>query len=54
VILLWLVELFVLLLLGLIGFVFYAVYGGSKTSLANAVEGQVFNFTYEQPLHGDT
>ena len=35
------------------GFLFYAVYGGSRTSLANAVEGQVFNFTYEQPLHGD-
>ena len=34
------------------GFLFYAVYGGSRTSLANAVEGQVFNFTYEQPLHG--
>jgi len=33
-------------------FLFYAVYGGSRTSLANAVEGQVFNFTYEQPLHG--
>lgn len=36
-----------------VGFMFYAVYGGSRTSLANAVEGQVFNFTYEQPLHGD-
>jgi hypothetical protein len=33
-------------------FVFYSVYGGSKASLANAVEGQVFNFVYEQPLHG--
>jgi hypothetical protein len=37
----------------LVGFVFYAIYGGSKTSLANAAEGQVFNFTYEQPLNGD-
>jgi len=35
-----------------IGFVFYAVYGGSKASLANAQEGQVYNFVYEQPLHG--
>lgn len=34
------------------GFVFYSVYGGSRTSLANAVEGQVYNFVYEQPLHG--
>jgi hypothetical protein len=33
-------------------FVFYSVYGGSKASLANAVEGQVFNFVYQQPLHG--
>ena len=35
-----------------VGFVFYSVYGGSKSSLANAVEGQVYNFVYEQPLHG--
>ncbi len=35
-----------------VGFVFYSVYGGSKASLANAQEGQVFNFVYEQPLHG--
>ena len=33
-------------------FVFYSVYGGSKANLANAVEGQVFNFVYQQPLHG--
>ena len=33
-------------------FVFYSVYGGSKASLANAQEGQVFNFVYQQPLHG--
>jgi hypothetical protein len=35
-----------------VGFVFYSVYGGSKASLANAQEGQVYNFIYEQPLHG--
>jgi hypothetical protein len=35
-----------------LGFVFYSVYGGSKASLANAQEGQVYNFVYEQPLHG--
>ena len=36
----------------MVGFVVYSVYGGTKASLANAVEGQVFNFVYEQPLHG--
>ena len=36
----------------LVSFVFYSVYGGSKASLANAQEGQVFNFVYEQPLQG--
>jgi hypothetical protein len=36
----------------LIGFISYSVYGGTKASLANATEGQVFNFVYEQPLHG--
>jgi len=35
-----------------IAFLFNAVYGGSKANLANAAEGQVFNFVYEQPLHG--
>lgn len=35
-----------------VGFVLYAVYGGSKAVLANAQEGQVYNFVYEQPLHG--
>lgn len=35
-----------------VGFVFYSVYGGSKAILANAQEGQVYNFVYEQPLHG--
>jgi hypothetical protein len=36
----------------IVGFVFYSVYGGTKASLATATEGQVFNFVYEQPLHG--
>lgn len=35
-----------------VGFVFYSVYGGSKSSLANAQDGQVYNFVYNQPLHG--
>lgn len=36
----------------MVGFIFYSIYGGAKANLANAVEGQVFNFVYEQPLHG--
>ena len=36
----------------LLVFGFYSVYVGSKASLANAQEGQIFNFVYEQPLHG--
>jgi hypothetical protein len=36
----------------IVGFVFYSVYGGTKASLATATEGQVYNFVYEQPLHG--
>jgi hypothetical protein len=35
-----------------VAFAFYSIYGGSKASLANAQEGQVFNFVYEQPLNG--
>jgi hypothetical protein len=31
----------------------YARYGGSKGSLANAKVGEVYNFEYEQPYHGD-
>lgn len=38
---------------GFAGFLLYAIYGGSRTSLANAKVGDVFNFTYEQPLKGD-
>lgn len=45
--------IFAVVAAALTGFLFYAIYGGRSTSLANAVEGQVFNFTYEQPLHGD-
>jgi len=31
----------------------YAVYGGSHASLSNAKVGEVYNFEYEQPLHGE-
>lgn len=40
-------------LCGLMAFGFYAIYGGSKASLANAKVGQVFNFEYLQPLEGE-
>jgi hypothetical protein len=45
-------SIFAAAAVAVVGFVFYSVYGGSKASLANAQEGQVFNFVYEQPLHG--
>lgn len=35
-----------------VAFSFYAVYGGVSSALSNASEGQVYNFVYEQPLHG--
>lgn len=38
---------------GLVLLGIYAVYGGSRTDLCNAKVGQVFNFEYLQPLHGD-
>jgi hypothetical protein len=41
------------ILCGMIAFGFYAIYGGTRASLANAKVGQVYNFEYLQPLHGD-
>ena len=34
-------------------FSIYAVYGGSRSSLADAKVGQIFNFEYLQPLNGE-
>jgi hypothetical protein len=34
-------------------FLMYAIYGGTRASLTNASIGEVFNFEYEQPLHGE-
>lgn len=34
-------------------FLTYAVYGGIHGSLSNARVGEVYNFEYEQPLHGE-
>lgn len=45
-----------LLIAGVVGLVLFAAYNavrGVHDSLANAKIGQVFNFEYEQPLHGD-
>jgi|TARA_B100001094_G_C17948067_1_gene679068 hypothetical protein len=39
--------------IALICFGTYAVYGGFKANLCDAKPGQVFNFEYMQPLHGD-
>lgn len=41
------------ILMALVAFAYYAVYGGRKADLANAKVGQVFNFEYLQPLNGE-
>lgn len=33
--------------------VLYGIYGGVHGSLSSAKTGEVYNFLYEQPLHGD-
>ena len=40
-------------LAAMVAFGFYAIYGGTHANLANAKVGQVYNFEYLQPLHGD-
>ena len=37
----------------LVMFGVYSVYGGSRAELCNAKAGEVYNFEYMQPLHGD-
>jgi hypothetical protein len=51
----WIVlgGLFAVVAAGFAGFLFYAIYGGSRTSLSNAKVGDVFNFEYLQPLNGE-
>ena len=39
--------------IALVLFGVYAVYGGSRAELCNAKTGEVYNFEYMQPLHGD-
>jgi len=38
---------------GIVGFVLFHVYSGLRDTLSNARIGKVYNFEYEQPLHGD-
>jgi hypothetical protein len=40
-------------LVGLIGLIAFNFYSGISGSLTNARVGEVYNFDYEQPLHGD-
>ena len=35
------------------GFVFYSIYGGVHATLKNAKVGEIYNFSYEQPMKGD-
>ena len=37
----------------LVAFAAFHVYGGLRDSLSNAKIGSVYNFLYEQPLHGE-
>jgi len=37
----------------LVAFTLYSIYGGVHGSLGNAAPGEVYNFIYEQPHHGD-
>ena len=39
--------------IALFAFAYFHVYGGLYGSLKNAKVGEVYNFEYEQPLHGD-
>lgn len=45
--------IFTVVAVGLMAFVMYGIYGGVHASLKNAKQGEVYNFVYEQPLHGD-
>jgi hypothetical protein len=45
--------IFATVAIAVVGFLMYSVYGGVRSSVANAKVGDVFNFEYEQPLHGE-
>ena len=38
---------------GILAFASFHIYSGLRSSLTNAKVGQVYNFLYEQPLHGE-
>ena len=38
---------------GFASFVFYSVYGGATASLKNARVGEIYNFSYQQPMKGN-
>lgn len=42
----------VVVMASLVSFLFYSVYGGVHASLNNAKIGEVYNFSYEQPVTG--
>lgn len=39
--------------LAIMAFAGYQIFSGVRGSLANALPGEVYNFDYEQPLHGE-
>ena len=41
------------MVLASVAFVLFHIYGGLRDSLTNAKVGSVYNFLYEQPLHGE-
>jgi hypothetical protein len=45
--------LFAMVAIAVGSFLMYSMYGGTRSSVENAKIGDVFNFEYEQPLHGD-
>jgi hypothetical protein len=45
--------IFTILTVAIMAFVAYGIYGGVNASLCNAKKGEVYNFMYEQPLHGN-
>ena len=51
----WIVlsGLFALVAAGLVAFGAYSIYGGVHASMKTAKRGDIFNFTYQQPLAGD-
>jgi hypothetical protein len=38
---------------GFASFVFYSIYGGITATLKNAKVGEIYNFSYEQPMKGN-